>query len=67
MIVSDRARSKAVSAAATTAGLSTSPHGLWSPKHCFDQPLKSVRPLFAVSVPSASYTQWRGNGLAPTR
>ena len=54
-----------LSTAVTSAVLFVEPHGVLRPNerryHC----LKSARPTFAASLPVASYTQCRGNTLAP--
>ncbi len=61
----DRVRSSAVSTAVTSAGESSSPHGLCLPNDLAVQSAKSVRPDLWLSWPSAPYTQCRGNVLAP--
>jgi hypothetical protein len=53
--------------AVTSAGESSSPHGVRFPNEPSSQPLRSVRPLLATSRPAPSYTQWRGKADAPTR
>src|SRR5204862_6515518 len=62
----DRARSSSLSAAETQAGESSSPQGVRSPCDSRYQVLKSIVPLFCTSSTASSYTQCRGNGLAPT-
>ena len=62
---SDSVRSSAVSTAVTSAGESASPHGECLPNALRYHFLNSITPVFATTVPSGPYTQWRGNGLAP--
>src|SRR5258708_695546 len=54
MMRSDSSRSSAVSTSVTSAGESSSPHGLWPPKASLDQVLKSMTPVFCASLPSLS-------------
>ena len=65
MITLDSDRSTAVSTAVTTAGESSEPHGVCSGPDCAVHDLKSINPDLATSAPEPSYTQCRGNGLAP--
>ena len=59
-------RSSAVSTAVTSASESCAPHGVCLPNASRYQSLKFARPTFAAILPSSSYTQWRGNLLAPS-
>ena len=66
MINPASSRSSAVSTVVTSAVLLVEPHGVLRPNDLRYHCLKSARPTFAASLPALSYTQWRGNVLAPT-
>src|SRR3954454_6034203 len=65
MITPESSRSSAASSAVTSSLLFVEPHGVKRPNDLRYHCLKSASPTFAASLPSWSYTQWRGNTLAP--
>ena len=65
MITSWSCRSSALSTSVTSAGASSSPHGVRLPNDSFIHRLYSARLLFATSAPASSNTQCRGNPEAP--
>ena len=58
-------RSSSLSTSTTSASRSWSRHGVRTPNECFIHRAWSVSPLLRATAPEASYTQCRGNTLAP--
>ena len=67
MISFDRSRSRSLSTSTTSASRSWSAHGVRSPNECAIHLPWSASPLLSRTLPSAPYTQCRGNALAPAR
>ena len=65
MMSSESCRSSSLSTSTTRAGRSWSPQGVRTPNEWAIHLCWSASPLFSATCPCASYTQCRGNALAP--